>query len=652
MAKKAFLDLAESTWIPTEIEKIALSRRNHFRDVLRVDQIWFWLSENYGDTTAVVAPHSNPPEEFTYRELSSKISKLSGVLKSYGVVQGDIAALFSENSPRWLIADQAIMRVGAANAVRGATAPIEELRYILNDSSAKVLFVQSQELWRSLDLPDDNIKDFKLIVQLEGESSDKRIISWESLFNRNISETIDDLSESDTNYIDSNLASILYTSGTTGKPKGVPLTHENFLHQINSLACVAHPSPGSSVLSVLPIWHSYERSAEYFFFSCGCTQTYTTIKNLKNDLAIVKPVVMATVPRLWESIQVAFDDALNRMPLFQKIVLQLALSNSKSYKLAARAAKGLLIEEKSFGYRMLAKSELIVRWPLHFIASTFLWPKVRSQVSGGKLNFPINGGGAIAPYVDLFFEAIGIDLLVGYGLTETSPVVSCRRPWNNIRGSSGTPLPSTEFKIVDSKTMAQKSFRQIGLVLVRGPQVMKGYLNRPESTAEVLDSEGWFNTGDLGMLLTDGSLILTGRQKDTIVLSSGENIEPSPLEEALLASPLVNQIMLIGQDRKQLGALLVPQEQALMEWARDKSLCLSENLGGSPGDATLRSILKSEFNQILSLRKGSRINERIIGVALVDPFSIENGLLTQTLKQRRDKILIRDRTAVDSIYGS
>ena len=331
MVKKAFIDLAQSTWIPTEIEKIALSRRSHFENILRVDQIWFWLSENYGDTTAVVAPHSNPPEKFTYTELANQISKLSEVLESYGVVQGDIAALFAENSPRWLIADQAIMRIGAANAVRGATAPVEELRYILNDSSAKVLFIQTEQLWRNLALSDDQIKNFKLIVQLEGESSDKQIISWESLFNRNISKNNDNLSDRDTESIDTNLASILYTSGTTCKPKGVPLTDDNFLHQIKSLACVAHPSPGSSVLSVLPIWHSYERSAEYFFFSCGCTQTYTTIKNLKNDLAVVRPVVMATVPRLWESIQVAFDDAVNRLPLFRKIFLKLALSIMNLY---------------------------------------------------------------------------------------------------------------------------------------------------------------------------------------------------------------------------------------------------------------------------------------------------------------------------------
>jgi long-chain acyl-CoA synthetase len=417
------------------------------------------------------------------------------------------------------------------------------------------------------------------------------------------------------------------------------------------LACVARPEPGAPVLSVLPIWHAYERSAEYYFFSCACSQSYTTIKQLKRDLPRVKPVVMVTVPRLWEAVQAGFEDVLKTFPASRQRLLRAALANSSAYGLARRRSRNLMLEPVRRRDRLVARAEALRRWPAHALASRLIWPKLRLQLSGGQLHYPINGGGAIAPHVDAFFEAVGIELLVGYGLTETSPVVSCRRPWRNIRGSSGLPMPDTEFRIVDPDTRMPLGFRQRGVVLVRGPQVMAGYLGKPEATAKVLDADGWFDTGDLGMLLPDGSVVLTGRAKDTIVLSSGENIEPGPLEEALVASDLIEQVMLVGQDERQLGALVVPRAEAMRAWAADQGLQLEADLGGCPGDGSLLRLLRGELNRLLSQRSGSRADERLAGVALVEPFSIENGLLTQTLKQRRDRISQRDAEAIRSIYG-
>jgi long-chain acyl-CoA synthetase len=236
-------------------------------------------------------------------------------------------------------------------------------------------------------------------------------------------------------------------------------------------------------------------------------------------------------------------------------------------------------------------------------------------------------------HVDGFFEAIGIELLVGYGLTETSPVLTCRRRWANRRGSAGQPLAGTSLRIVDPESGELLALGQRGRVLARGPQVMAGYWGKPEASAAVLDSEGWFDTGDLGHLLPDGSLVLTGRAKDTIVLSSGENIEPGPLEEALVASPLIEQVLVVGQDRKQLGALVVPKEAA------------------ESSDLALLRALTRECNRLLAARPGSRPDERLSGVALVEPFTLDNGLLTQTLKQRRDRITARDAAAIESIYA-
>jgi long-chain acyl-CoA synthetase len=238
---------------------------------------------------------------------------------------------------------------------------------------------------------------------------------------------------------------------------------------------------------------------------------------------------------------------------------------------------------------------------------------------------------------------------VGYGLTETSPVLTCRRRWCNRRGSAGQPVADTELRIVDPDSRAPRSIGQRGLVLARGPQVMAGYHGKPEATAKVLSADGWFDTGDLGLLLADGTLVLTGRAKDTIVLSSGENIEPGPLEDALAASPLVEQLMLVGQDRKQLGMLLVPRAEALAAFASAAGL-EPPGAEGLASAALLRALTR-DFNRLLAERPGSRPDERLGGVALVAPFSLENGLLTQTLKLRRDAILARDGGAVARLYG-
>ena len=600
---------------------------------------------------AVDAPHAAHPERLSYQELAERIDQASAAFRSLKIGSGDVVGLFAENSPRWLVADQGLMRAGAIDAVRGAAAPVEELRYILEDSSAVALVVQTADLLQRLQLPAELQERLRFVLVLEGSAPAGALDFDTFLGLADGQEAPDPITGRDRASAPDTTATILYTSGTTGRPKGVPLTHANLLHQMRSLACVTRPEPGSPVLSVLPIWHSYERSAEYYFFSCACSQSYTTIKQLKKDLPRVKPVIMATVPRLWEAVQAGFEDAVKTFPASRQRLLRAALANSTAFTLARRRSRDLMIQPLRKRDRLRAAAEASRRWPAHALASKLIWPKLRQQLSGGSLRYPINGGGAIAPHVDAFFEAVGIELLVGYGLTETSPVVSCRRPWRNIRGSSGLPLPDTEFRIVDADSRKPLGFRERGVVLVRGPQVMAGYLGKPEATAKVLDADGWFDTGDLGMLLPDGSVVLTGRAKDTIVLSSGENIEPGPLEEALVSSPLIEQVMLVGQDERQLGALVVPRADAIKAWASSQGCDPGDDLGGHPGDQRLLKLLRGELNRLLADRAGSRADERLAGVALVEPFSIENGLLTQTLKQRRDRITERDRSLIESVYG-
>jgi long-chain acyl-CoA synthetase len=362
---------------------------------------------------------------------------------------------------------------------------------------------------------------------------------------------------------------------------------------------------------------------------------------------------------LWEALLSGFEDALAAMPSSRQRLLRSALSLSRFHRLQRRIAADLTLVTEPPLRRALAAVGAALSWPLDAVAARLFWPKVRQQLIGGRLRTAISGGGALAIHVDGFFEAIGIELLVGYGLTETSPVLTCRRRWRNRRGSAGQPLPGTALRIVDPETGATLHLGQRGRVLARGPQVMALYLGKPEASAKVLDGEGWFDTGDLGQLLADGTLVLTGRAKDTIVLSSGENIEPGPLEECLVACSLVEQVTLVGQDRKALAALVVPRTEALAAFAAEQGVMPAAATSvapwpdGSPAgaEAALLKALTGRLNRRLQARVGARADERLAGVALVAPFTIDNGLLTQTLKQKRDRIAERDAAAIEAIYG-
>lgn len=652
---------AEIHWRASRRDRRALGQRTEWCHLSGLEQLWPALAQSYGDAPALEAPHAKPPQVLSFRQLHEQIGQAALGFAQLGVTPGDVVALFAENGPRWLVADQGLMRAGAADAVRGASAPVDELLYILGDSGAVGLVVESTALldklaraggglggpWR----PDSPLR---FVVLLEGEPAHSVVsgvpcFSWQGLIEQGLqagplSPPSDDPQR---------LATILYTSGTTGQPKGVPLSHANLLHQVRTLGVAVAPRPGDRVLSVLPIWHAYERAAEYFLLACGCRQSYTNLKQLRADLQKVRPHYLISVPRLWEALLSGFDDALKAMPAQRQQLIRAALANSRVYGFKRRLACNLSLVEEPWWGRAGAAVRSGLRWPLHRLAETLLWPTLRQQLVGGRLRTAISGGGALAMHVDGFFEAIGIELLVGYGLTETSPVVTCRRPWRNRRGSAGYPLPGTAVRIVEPGTRAPLAWGQQGLVLVKGPQVMAGYFRQPAATAKVLDGDGWFDTGDLGHLLADGSLVLTGRAKDTIVLSSGENIEPGPLEEALVASPLLEQVMVVGQDRKQLAGLLVPRSEALEAFAKAGAADGQGTvLDGAvlEGEALLRALTR-ECNRLLSQRPGSRPDERLAGVALVEPFTLENGLLTQTLKQRRDRIAQRDGAAIAAIYA-
>ena len=530
---------------------------------------------------------------------------------------------------------------GAFNAVRSAQAEAQELLSILDNSEAKTLIVEDIKTLKRL-INELSSRSIDLIILLSDEASDLetplKIVNFNDAIalGKQHQFTPVDLQKSD-------LASLIYTSGTSGNPKGVMLSHGNLLHQVNTCGAVIPAHPGLRVLSILPSWHCYERSCEYYLLSQGCTQIYTNIRYFKQDLKEYQPECMVAVPRIWESIYEGIQKQFrDQSPRQQKLVDTL-LGLSQKYILARRIVQELSLEclEPNWSVRFKAQLEMVALAPLHAIADKLVYSKIRSA-TGGKIQNIISGGGSLAKHLDLFFEIVGIDILVGYGLTETAPITNVRRPWRNLRLSSGQPLPGTEIRIVDVETRQPLPAGQKGLILIRGPQVMQGYYRNPTDTAKAIDPDGWFNSGDLGLVTAQNDLVITGRAKDTIVLSNGENIEPQPIEDACLRSKYISQIVVVGQDQKSLGALIVPDLEALAQANLDSTDLASNQI---------INLYRDELNREVKNRPGYRADDRIAVFKLIlEPFSIENGLLTQTLKIRRPVVMDRYQAMINEMF--
>jgi long-chain acyl-CoA synthetase len=638
-------------------ERENLRRSQDYANVQSIPALWAIVAQRFAETTAVYDPHSKPEIRWTYRQLYQQMQQFAAGLQALGITpQPDATyplrvALFSDNCPRWLVADQGIMQAGAADVVRSSQADPEELLYILRHSGAIALIVEDlatyKKLRSGLDPASSEAPPLQFIVLLSEEAppqdSPVKVFSFQEVLQRaaTASPAIPPSCDRAT------LATLMYTSGTSGMPKGVMLTHGNLLHQVVAASGVVYPEPGERVLSILPIWHCYERTFEYFIFSRGCTQIYTNIRFVKQDIKDHKPHYMVGVPRLWESIYEGIQKQFRSQPANKQQLVEKFLRYSQGYIEAKRILQGLSLTnlKPSLMEKMVAAVKLPFLALLHQIGDRLIYAKVRAG-TGGAIKFVVSGGGSIADYLEDFFEIVGIPILGGYGLTETAPITHVRRPWRNLRGGDGQGILDTETKIIDLETRQEVPLGKQGVVLLRGPQIMKGYFNNPEATRKAIDPEGWFDSGDLGLVTEWGDLVITGRAKDTIVLSNGENIEPQPIEDVLLSSPYIDQIMLVGQDQKVLGALIVPNLDAIQNWA-DQQGYGTVDLSSKP----VQDLIKTELAQRVKDRPGYRPDDRIGNFRWIEqPFTIENGLLTQTLKVRRNVVSERYEAIINEMF--
>ena len=639
----------------SERESLALQSLVDYTNVESLPEIWTLAARKFGNIVALHNPHSKPEVKITYSQLSGQIQRFAAGLQTLGINMnnsetlpyGERVSLIADNSPRWFIADQGIMTAGAVNAVRSAQAEREELLYIISHSGSTALVIEDlktlNKLGESL-----NELPIKLVVLLSDEVPPTErnfpVVNFSQLLDIGSNNTLIATKQSS-----ESLATLIYTSGTTGKPKGVMLSHKNLLHQVKSLGVVVQPEKGDIVLSILPTWHSYERSGEYFLLSQGCTQIYTNLRSVKGDLKKFKPNYMIAVPRLWESIYEGVQKQFREQPAKKQSLVKFLLETSQKYIEARRICQGLSLNHihASFIERSQAKITELGLLLFHALGEKLVYTKVR-EATGGNIKHVISGGGALPAYIDNFFEIVGVEILQGYGLTETSPVTNARRPWRNLRGSSGQPIPGTEVKIVNPETRQPIPVGERGLVLLKGPQIMQGYYQNPEATTKAIDTEGWFDSGDLGWVTPENDLVLTGRAKDTIVLTNGENIEPQPIEDACLRSPYIDQIMLVGQDQRSIGALIVPNLEALEKWAETQNNSQKIDLESK----IVQDLFRQELNREVQNRPSYRADDRIGPFKLIEEqFSIENGLMTQTLKIRRHVVMARYCDIINAMFA-
>lgn len=604
------------------------------------------------DLNAITDAYNNL--NMTYNEIENQMALLASGLQSLGLGKGEFAGVFTENNGRWCVCEQAVMRCGAVAVLRGSNAPVGELDYIINHSDSVGLILRDGRLFTNLKPYLDKYKFKFIVIMFKSEKDD---ISYENSPVYYFEEVLELGKNHEFKAPEQKLEEpclMLYTSGTTGNPKGVLLTHKNIVSQFYPVHIGFQAKPGEKTLEILPVWHAYEHTVQLYYLVNGCHLHFTTLSGLKNDLVKYNVDTLMSVPRIWEALRLGvFQKLKQTSPLLYQI-FDFAVKLSITYKIHKMYSERR-ITNKQKGYHLISNLYHIAARsflkPFHVLFTNTLYKKIKNA-AGINFRASISGGGALSMKDQLFYDAIGVNLREGYGLTETSPVLTLRYVTDpNFLGCCGKPLNATEVKIVDMENGNELGIFQKGVVHVRGYQVMNGYYKDEEATRAVLSEDGWFNTGDIGWLTADNNLVLVGRMKETIVLSNGENVEPVPIEEACLESPYIDQIMLVGQDQSSIGALIVPSEEALKKCGiLAKDIKSGTNL--SIKNHTLKDLIKKEIETHIKSKKNLKSFEKIQQFEVInDHFSMENGLMSQTAKMKRNNIFEKYKSIISNMFS-
>jgi long-chain acyl-CoA synthetase len=565
----------------------------------------FWRSvEQQGEKPALLVKREKQYRPITYTELGRRVYALARALHELGVRKGDRVAILAENCPEWAITDWATLCLGAITVPIYPTLTAPQVGEILRDSEPKALVVSDKKQRRKACEAVEGTGLNPQMICIEPDSSSETP-NFEQMLNQPGTLTESALRALVEASQPEDIVTFIYTSGTTGEPKGAMLTHRNLISNIEAVLELIDWRPDDVFLSFLPLSHVFERMGGHFLpIYAGLTIAYAeSLFTLANDMVEVKPTMMLGVPRFYASVMDRILASVRQMPPLRQKLFYRMLEVGKVYAQCWREGRSAPL-----GIRLQQA-----------VLDKLVAAKIRERV-GGRLRYFVSGGAALPKEVAEFFHAFGILIIEGYGLTETSPVLTVNPPNAPRFGSVGKPIRGVEIKIAED-----------GEILARGPNIMLGYYKKPEATAAAIDPDGWFHTGDVGHIDADGYLYITDRKKDILVLANGKNVAPQPIENLLKQSELVQEAVVYGDGMSAPVALIVPNIDALRAFAKQEGI-------EADGDALLNhDAIQRRFRQELE-----RVNreladfQRIKGFRLISkPFSIETGELTPTLKVKR-----------------
>jgi long-chain acyl-CoA synthetase len=557
-----------------------------------------------------------------YREVEQRVARLAAGLEGLGLARGDRVAILSENRPEWAITDFATLFLGAVVVPVYTTLPPRQIAYILRDSGARVVFVSSPDLLAKVREVRDELPSIEAVIAFDSPGPEANDIlrlpdveaDGAQRMSRNEVPALPELSD---RIQRDDLATLIYTSGTTGDPKGVMLTHYNIASNIAAIHQhdVLDLQQGHVALSFLPLSHSFERTVDYYYWYAGATIAYVAAVDLvAESLVQVQPHVVAAAPRV-----------------FEKIFARVMSAGGVKGALIAWAKK---VGEATVDERLAGRtSPSGIR---ERVADRLVFSKLRER-TGGRVQAFISGSAPLSAEIAKFFWAAGIRVFEGYGLTETSPVLNVNKPGRVKLGSVGPPIPGTEIRIAEN-----------GEILARGPQIMKGYFGRPDATAEAIDSDGWFHTGDIGFVDADGFLWITDRIKNIIVTAGGKNVAPAPIENEVALSPFVAQVVMVGDRRPFTSLLIVPDFEYVQRWAREQGITDTDPAALVRDQRVHKAIEEDAFGRL----SGFARYEMPKKIALVPrEFTVEGGESTPSLKVKRHVVETNYSSLIEEIYA-
>lgn len=614
----------------------------------------------YKDSTGTYQP-------VTYHELCEEMFDFAAGLVTIGTKRGEHIGHIADNRREWQIVSMGAMVIGCADIPRGSDVTVKELTYILGFTECRTVSVENPYVLGKLCECLDELPALKNIILIDSQNKatdrfeikGRNLIHYKDLIKAGADWRLQhpekikgEIWKGKTE----DVATIIFTSGTTGTPKGVQLTHKNFLCQLENMHKRLDFRRGDRSMCILPIWHVYERLFELYIIYFAGTLCYSKPipSILMSDFLKVRPQFMPCVPRVWDSIYQIITKKLKNRSKISWVFFNILLGCSAAMNGMYDRIHGLKKSFKQPSDIKYAFSKLLyipygLLYPLRALGNKLYFKDIKDMI-GGHFITGVSGGGGLPPKLDRFFNAVGIHIIEAYGMTETAPLISIRNRFHPVSGTIGTPLEHNQCKIIKSDGTPAKPGEK-GVLYVKGTNVMLGYYNRPDLTEGILDNEGWLNTGDIACSTFNGELMIKGRQKDTIVLRSGENVEPFPIEAKLIESPYITKAVVCGQDQNYLGAIIIANVDALKEAAEHENQEVKASVSKLLASDFAKEIITREIERLICSKNGFKNFERVSTFILMEKFLHPEEEFSAKGDIIRYKILLNYKHQISSMFA-